>query len=123
MKDVIVNWATYHLVHNREGERFSKPSKTVPGMAESLHSLLRRLVRGENVTVYEGVYTGEDEVVPDNLERMDFAQRLDLADELRGSIAAHQAGRRRQAVVPPGPAPRAETDKPPKEGSEGGTTE
>lgn len=122
MLNHIVNWQTYSMgVHNAIGETNEKPSKTVPGMAESLHSLLARLVRGENVTVYPGTYTGDDESIPDDLERMDFSQRLELAGEIKDHIASHQR-RRQPPKVEPGPS-KDETDKNPKSPLEGGTTD
>lgn len=39
------------------------PSKTVPNMTLSIKELVERYIRGENVTVFEAQYTGEDELI------------------------------------------------------------
>jgi len=86
MKHVPVTWANYAQHSNRRTERRrTKPSLTVPGQAMSMDELIRRYVRGETVTTFQGNYTLDDNI-PDNLERMDEMEKLDLARQLKSGI-------------------------------------
>lgn len=81
----LVNWTTYDSRSNPRVEVVLGVSCTVPGMTLSLAELLKRHVRGGDVTVYEGVYS-DDPDIPDNLERMTEIERIDLAREIRVGI-------------------------------------
>lgn len=89
----IVNWATYaEGDHNVPGERFTKPSQTVPGQTLSLKEIIERFVRrGETLPSLGGVYAGEETDFPDDLERMDQLDRLELAQNLGSAIKSEQS--------------------------------
>jgi len=94
------------------GEKFSKPSQTIPGMAVPLRTLLDRYT-------VNGVYTGKgfspvysnDPDIPDNFERMSDLDRLEAAQDLSRSISAERqmlAERKRKreraaTAAPPAP--------------------
>lgn len=108
----IINHSNF-IHHHGDGEYFmsgevnTKPSLTVPNMVPPLQTLIDRFVRGEQITIQPPVYLGSSETVPDRLERMDFAERRELADSLK-------AIKRPPAETPepePEPAP-AESEKP-----------
>lgn len=87
MKRHIANWANYGAVvgltaddqpvyaSNPVEEVFVKPSLTVPDMSLSLSVLLKRSRSGGSVTHYEGVYHGDDDLIPVNFEKMDKSER------------------------------------------------
>lgn len=102
MKDHIVSHSTYGklldfdknnkpiYVGNRVGEINTKPSQTIPGMTLSLQELLKRYVKGDPVVLFEPVYLGEDDTIPDNLELMDEIQRLEMSRDIKEAIKTHQ---------------------------------
>lgn len=99
----IVNWGNYKTHSNRVGERNTLPSLTVPGQTLSLQQLLDRYVRGDQVAVFNPVYT-EDPMF-DGLEQMDEMDRRDLAlgiregiDEYRSDAAAKKAATDKSAA-------------------------
>lgn len=100
-KVFVVNHFNYNQgakFRNPVFEKFSKPSLTVPGMVMSLAEMLKRYVRGENVTVFEPVYTDLD--IPDNLELMGEIERLDMARNLDAGIRQHRSKMTKAKDVP-----------------------
>lgn len=83
------NWANWAKLTNPIGEENRSPSMTVPNQTLSLQELLKRYVRGQDVTVMPGVYHGEDHDMPD-IEHMDAVERLELAQKIRGGIESAQ---------------------------------
>lgn len=77
---------------------FTQPSLTVPGQTLSLRELLERYVVSGTVETHRGVYDME---LPENFEKMDVFEKLDMAAQLRQGIANAQAA----ADQPPPPAP------------------
>lgn len=65
------------------------PSKTVPGMTLSIQELLKRYVRGENVTVFEPQFTDDPEF--DGIENMSTMDRLEAADNIKRGIFDFQS--------------------------------
>lgn len=88
------------------------PSLTVPNMTLSLHDLLLRYVRGENVQTFQPSYV-DDLDVPATLERWDASDRLLHAQslkELRSDVLANARQRKAAeaaAAIPPRPDPEA----------------
>jgi hypothetical protein len=82
---------------NHAGERNVLPSLTVPGMTLSLRELLDKYVRGENVSMFEPIYS-DDGSIPDDLERLSPTERIDMAREIRAGIDEHQ---KRKRDIPP----------------------
>lgn len=58
------------------------PSNTVPNQALSLRTLLDRHNNGGHVTQYKPVYLGDDDSIPVGFERMDAAERAQMAKNL-----------------------------------------
>ena len=98
----LVNWCNY-VSHNTYfddgvfpgvlliGEENTAPSKTVPGMTLSLQELLKKYVRGENVTTFEPVFDSDSDL-PD-VSKLDALERLDMARNLREFVSDEQAKR------------------------------
>lgn len=76
----LINWMT---ATPSPGKHFTEPSVTVPGQTLPLKVLLERYVRGGDVQVFPGVY---DDVLPDNIEKMDVFERLELASALKSVV-------------------------------------
>lgn len=94
-------------------ERPKGESLTIPGQTLPLRTLLDRYVMGGNVEVFPPVYLGEEETdIPDDLERMDPFEKLEMARELRQSIADAQLGK--QQTVEPVSEPVSEPKQEPK---------
>lgn len=89
------------------GEFFTQPSQTVPGMTLSLHELISKYIRGEQVVSFVPTYS-DDEDIPDNLERMSEIERKEYAAIIREGIADYQ--RTRRAVPPPVPVTDSSSD-------------
>lgn len=71
-----------------KGEVNHKPSLTVPDQVPSLSEMLRRYVRGDDVQQFQPVYNeGNDELI-DKLEKMDRADRIQAARDIKASIRA-----------------------------------
>lgn len=82
---------TAYNVKPSEGQIFTDPSLTIPGQSLSLRELLERYVISGTTETFKGTYTGEEETeIPDNIEKMDRMEKLDLARDLRHSIADAQ---------------------------------
>jgi len=71
------------------GEKNTGISLTVPDQVPSLAEMLRRYVRGGDVQMFTPVYT-DDENIPDNLERMNEIERIELAREMKTAIDVHR---------------------------------
>lgn len=120
----IITQANYAAHHTHDdsgrmliGEVYTKPSKTIPGQQISLQELLKRYVRGQEVQQFNGVYLGEDEMVPDNLERMTEIERKEAAATIREAIENERQKPRPQKPEPvpaplPAPAPQDPTKEP-----------
>lgn len=95
MKDTIVTQATYALgFGNMPFEApTTLPSQTVPGMTMSLRQLVERYTRGEPVPAFTPVFVGDDDVIPDNLERMDVQDKLMLSKDLADAIQTERSRR------------------------------
>jgi len=106
--------ASYAQEAKPRGEVFTKPSQTVPGMVPDLRDLIDRYVRGEHVEQFNPVYIDND-LVPDNFERMDVFDRAELAHELKLGIeqTRQRLGRKKpektqEAVPDPVPPQKVE---------------
>lgn len=110
MLNHIINWKVYSMgVHNPVGEVNTSPSQTIPDMALSLPEMLKRYVRGEKVTTFTPIFT-DDPDIPDNLERMDALDRLDLSRNIAAGIEDFReeiSHKRKKQVPPPEPEPDA----------------
>jgi len=102
----LVNWSNYQGTSNPRTEpKNTEPSKTVPGMTLSLRDLLDRYIKGGSVAVFEGQYDAFD--VPDNIERMDPMERLELSREIGASLEHHRTKPNKPLPAPqPEPAPQ-----------------
>lgn len=67
------------------------PSLTVPNMTLSLDELLKRYVRGENVTVFEPQFTDDPDL--DGYDRMNTMEKIEAADDIRRGISDFQQRR------------------------------
>lgn len=96
----LINWQTFETEYDVEskgirggepiGEIFTMPSKTVPGMTLGLPELLERYVRNpDSVARFTPVYSDDDDI-PDNIERMDEMERIDLARDIKQGIGEFQ---------------------------------
>lgn len=103
MKRVISNWGNYsHVIglsddmetpvyaSNSQTEVFTKPSLTVPNMSISLATLLKRSRTGGTVTTFEGVFAGEDDLLPVNFEKMDKMEKEQYLRDVAASSRASQ---------------------------------
>lgn len=70
------------------GEKNTEPSLTVPDQTLSMRQILERYYRGEAVSIYEPVYS-DDEDVPD-VEKMDKLEKLDLLRDVKEGISEIQ---------------------------------
>lgn len=95
MKNFIVTQATFESgCSNSVSEpENTLPSLTVPGMSMSMRELVQRYTRGESVPTFTPQFHGHDELVPDNLERLDVQERLMLSQDLRHAIQTERSRR------------------------------
>lgn len=107
-------------VANPKGEVNAEHSLTVPNMTMSLEELLKRYTRGEQVSVFEPVFNG-DEDFPD-VENMDVLDRIDLLNQVKVGVNDLRDDIERKRKLPkvdplvvtpptpdPGPDPAAST--------------
>lgn len=101
----VINQANYLQQKNlTRKEVNNKPSLTVPDQSMPLKVMIERFVRGQSVEVFTPTYLGEDNDIPDTLERMDPMDRLDLSRQIKKGIKQFQE---KQPVPPPAyPAPQ-----------------
>jgi len=78
-----------HPLDKETFEQFTKVSETIPGQTLSLKELLSRYVMGSPVKQFKPVYTNNTDI-PDNLERMEFDERLEHAKVIRHAIHREQ---------------------------------
>lgn len=112
MKKYVVNHMQFALgLHNPIGEVNLIPSQTVPGMTLSLKDLLARYVRGEDVTTFTPVFT-DDAAIPDDLERLDYLDRLSLSRVIREELNEYRSRPRKKAkdIIVPSSAPTLPAD-------------
>lgn len=102
MKNEVKTWYNYS---GPKKEKFTLPSLTVPDQTLSLHDLISRYVRGQEVPVYQPVFLDEDSPVPPGLENMTVQDRIDLARELKENIVGRRAAMRKEPAPAPAPAP------------------
>lgn len=88
----MLNQRTYADARIRRGENYSLPSLTVPDHVVSPRDLLARFKRGENISVFDPVFT-DSEYIPDDIERMDRLDKIDLAREIAESVHAARMGK------------------------------
>lgn len=129
MKNHVVNWFNYPTHSNQRGEVNDMPSETVPGMVLSLGELLKRytvpdiLAGRTSVQRFDGQFTDND-LIPDNLERMGEIERIEAARDIaasieaeRGAISSRSAERKRirdaEAEKPKGDVPPPTSSAPP----------
>jgi len=95
MKSYIVTQATFATgCSNPVREPVnSLPSLTVPGMTLSLRDLVQRYTRGESVPTFTPQFHGDDELMPQHLERMDVQDKLMLSKELSNAIQTERSRR------------------------------
>lgn len=75
--------------HEIQSTHFKGPSLTIPGQTLSLRDLLERYVMSGTVETHRGVYDSDLDL-PDNIEKMDVFEKLDLAKNIRDGIEQHQ---------------------------------
>lgn len=86
------------------GQTFTQLSLTVPGLVSEFETLLARFSRGERVQVIPPAYLGEDTVIPDDFENMDFLDQQQFLEETKQGISVLQQ-RISARKVPAAPAP------------------
>lgn len=79
------------------GEINIGPSMTVPGSNLSLRQLLERYSMGQNVQTFQGTYT-DDDIIPDNFERLDQHDRIELLQRVTTLAVSTQGHIRAQAA-------------------------
>lgn len=85
---VVVNQLTYD--HTKvSGEKFSKPSLTIPDATMSLRELLDRYGRGLPVSGTEPVYHGDEEEMP-NLKTMDLTEIQQMKEDVANAVKHHR---------------------------------
>jgi hypothetical protein len=82
------------------GETNTLPSLTVPDMTLPLATLIERYTRGQQITTFEGTYLGDEHVIPDQLERLTFDEKIELADELKTSINNYRSRSASKPAIP-----------------------
>lgn len=107
MKDFIVTQQAFQLgCCNPISEApTTLPSMTVPGMSMSMRELVQRFTRGEAVPTFTPQFHGDDQLIPENLERLDVQDKLMLSQQLADAIQTERS--RRSA------SPRPSIDLPP----------
>jgi len=95
MKNFIVTQSTFALgccnpAHEPEN---TLPSLTVPGMTLSLRDLVQRYTRGESVPTFTPQFHGDDELISQDLERMDVQDKLMLSKQLGNAIQTERSRR------------------------------
>jgi len=100
MSNIIINQHTYAAKNHRRYETNDLPSKTVPGQTLSLKTLLERFTRGQGVETYTPIYD-DSGTYPDNLERMDKMEKLELARGIKSKIKEVQSRPKPQKPIPP----------------------
>jgi hypothetical protein len=101
------------------GEIHTKPSETIPGMTLGLRELVDRytikdLREGKTgVAMFTPTYS-HDLDIPDNLERLDVQDKLEMAREIRGTISDYQQQKsaEKPAEKPAKPAKKEEEEQP-----------
>jgi len=90
----------YDEIHHFGEPPSLKPSLTIPGLVPSMEELVRKFVRGDSMDVFPGTF--DDGVVPVGLENMDFAERVELASDVRALTDSTRARMqsRRDSVSP-----------------------
>lgn len=76
------------------GEKFSKPSLTVPEEPMTMREIYERFAGGRHVEQFSPVYD-EEGIIPPNLERMNPMERLDYARTLATRIDTVKKSRKR----------------------------
>lgn len=100
------------LVH---AQQFVGESMTIPDQSLSIRDLINRYTMGRPIPTAEGVYTGDDDDLPD-LDRMTIQQRMDYSRdldafvntttmELKRSAAAKQSAKDIVNNATPAPKP------------------
>lgn len=106
MKNFVVNHNNYRRLRlgNPSAEpKTDLPSLTVPDQALSLKTLLERYTMGMEVPVRQAIYT-DSGIIPDDLERMDEMERIQLARDLKVAVEGERQKiqrRREQPVIKP----------------------
>lgn len=95
MKDFIVTQASFALgCCNQVFEHPNTlPSLTVPGMTMSMRELVLRYTRGESVPTFTPQYNAENDIIPENLERLDQQDKLMLSKQLGDAIQTERSRR------------------------------
>jgi len=100
---MIKSWSNWKPTKVPSRERVSR---TQPGLALSLRTLLNRHVSGQEVKAFTPVYT-DDPMFPPGMEFMDTIQRAEYAAQLRTEIDDYRVNAPRK-VREARPAPDAE---------------
>jgi len=103
----IKNHLTYS-VEDRQQERNTQPSKTIPDQTMSVQEIMDRFARGLPIDGAKlAIYHGEEDDMPD-LERMDLSEKHELLEAARKEVEEQrkklnrmaEAKRRRQWTKP-----------------------
>lgn len=92
-KPKIVTWHSYV---KPPGQVFTEPSLTQPDQSLSLKTLISRMVRGQDVTSHQPVFT--DDPMMMEIAKMDAVERTQMAREVRSYV-------RKGVAPPPDPDP------------------
>jgi len=108
----IVNAANYaQLYPVPKGETLTGLSETIPGQGITPQQIVSRYVNGKALPQLNGVYN-DNPMLPDNFERLDAVQRVQLAHQMRAIVADRRekmfARRARPTTAPSESAPSKE---------------
>lgn len=108
----IINAANYAALYPiPKGETLTGLSETIPGQGITPQQIVSRYVNGKALPQLNGVYN-DNPMLPDNFERLDQVERVQLAQHMRSIIANRQekmaARRARPTSAPSESAPSKE---------------
>jgi len=93
------NYTEHASLNPQHYETPTMPSETVPGMALPLEEILRRYVRGENVTAFVPQYS-DDPNLPDGIENLSEIERLDMIRDIKEGIEQFRSRPKKQPEKP-----------------------
>jgi len=104
----IVHQFNHYRLFAKVGQKFKKPSRTVPSVMLTMKQLVERYVRGQDVEVFRSEYS--EDIPP--VENMTELERIDMARNIAQSRKDFERMRK------PSPAPSDVPAPPPSESNE-----
>lgn len=99
------------------GETLTGDSETTPGQGITAKEVVNRFVNKKPLAGLSGVFN-QNHLLPDNFERLDKVERIELAQHMRALIANRQerlqARRAKPSPTPSDPNPAPESAKQPE---------